>query len=763
MQNTKRLWFVLAIMMLVSFGWLGLIGREIYHQAPPMPAQVVAEDGTVLYTREDIDTGRMVWQSAGGMQLGSIWGHGAYLAPDWSADWLHREATGLLERRSQAEFGASFDVIDKYDQAALRARLQDELRANRYDAESGVLTVSNDRATVIREVAAHYSDLFGDASALDVLREQYAIPDGAVPDAARRQAMTGFFFWTAWAATTERPGQEITYTSNWPFEPLVGNAPTTGTTVWSIASILLLIFGVGALVWYYAVARAHEPHPQIPASDPLLDLRPTPSMRATGKYFATVIALFLAQIGLGTLTAHYAVEGHEFFGLPLAEILPYAVTRTWHTQLAVFWIATAWLATGLYIAPAISGHEPRFQRLGVNLLFGALLLVVVGSMVGEWLAVQQVIDLPYNFWFGHQGYEYVDLGRFWQILLFAGLMIWLALVGRALWPALRAPSESRPLLVILFLSTVAIGLFYGAGLTWGQHTHLSVIEYWRWWVVHLWVEGFFEVFATAVIALLFVRLGLARAGVANGAVLFATIVFLLGGILGTLHHLYWTGTPTSVIAVGAVFSALEVVPLALLGIEGYENYRLSKSAPWVTAYRWPILFFVGVAFWNLLGAGVFGFMINPPISLYYIQGLNTTAVHAHSALFGVYGLLGIGLMLFCLRGLGARQAWNDGLLKTSFWLLNGGLAAMVFISLLPLGTLQAWAAVTHGLWYARSADFMHQPVIEWLVWLRVPGDVIFASGGVVLAWFAFKLWRGGRGGAPVRALDARPTRTVPAE
>jgi len=762
-RNTKRLWLYLAIVMLASFAWLGLIGREIYHQAPPVPGQIVAEDGTVLYTRDDIETGRKVWQSAGGMQLGSIWGHGAYLAPDWSADWLHREATALLERWARAEFGAPFDALDSYDQAALKARLRDELRANRYDPETGVLTVSNDRAAVIRELAAYYNDLFGAAPELEELREQYAMPNNAVPDETRRQAMTGFFFWTAWAATTERPGQEITYTSNWPFEPLVGNSPTTGTTVWSIASVILLIFGIGVLVWYYAMARAEEPHPEVPSSDPLLSLRPTPSMRATGKYFATVIALFLAQIGLGSVTAHYAVEGHHFFGLPLAEILPYAVTRTWHTQLAVFWIATAWLATGLYIAPAVSGHEPRFQRLGVNLLYGALLLVVVGSMAGEWFAVQQIIDLPLNFWFGHQGYEYVDLGRFWQILLFVGLIVWLTLVGRALWPALRAPSESRTLLVILFLSTVAIGLFYGAGLTWGQHTHLSVIEYWRWWVVHLWVEGFFEVFATAVIALLFVRLGLARAGVATGAVLFATIVFLLGGILGTLHHLYWTGTPTSVIAVGAMFSALEVVPLALLGVEGYENYRLSRSAPWVATYRWPILFFVGVAFWNLLGAGVFGFMINPPISLYYIQGLNTTAVHAHSALFGVYGLLGIGLMLFCLRGLGARQAWNDGLLKTSFWLLNGGLAGMVFLSLLPMGTLQAWAAVTHGLWYARSAEFMHQPIIEWLVWLRVPGDVIFAAGGVVLAWFAFRLWRGGRGGAPVRATDTRPARTVPAE
>src|SRR5690606_37574381 len=411
-------------------------------------------------------------------------------------------------------------------------------------------------------------------------------------------------------------------------EDLVGNKATTELLSWSGVSIILLILCIGIMVFYH-VRSGGEEEVLAPARDPLLKQGITPSMRLTKNYFWVVCLLMVLQMVLGIITAHYGVEGDGLYGIPLDQFLPYSVSRTWHTQLAVFWIATAWLATGLYIAPAVSGHEPRFQRLGVNLLYGALLLVVVGSMAGEWFAVQQIIDLPLNFWFGHQGYEYVDLGRFWQILLFVGLIVWLTLVGRALWPALRAPSESRTLLVILFLSAVAIGLFYGAGLTWGQHTHLSVIEYWRWWVVHLWVEGFFEVFATAVIALLFVRLGLARAGVATGAVLFATIVFLLGGILGTLHHLYWTGTPTSVIAVGAMFSALEVVPLALLGVEGYENYRLSRSAPWVATYRWPILFSVGVALWHLLGAGVFGFMINPPISLYYIQGLNTTAVHAH--------------------------------------------------------------------------------------------------------------------------------------
>jgi nitric oxide reductase subunit B len=757
MTYTRRLWFVLAAICLASFAALGLIGKEIHREAPPIPAAVITTGGEVLFTEQDIQTGRAAWQSIGGQQVGSIWGHGGYLAPDWSADWLHREAEALAGRFSQALFRAPFATIDDEARGAVIARVKREIRANSFDPASGVIAVSEARANAIDGLIRHYVGLFGDDPAYHELRKAYAIADNAVPSLENRRAMAAFFFWTAWAAGTERPGGDVTYTNNWPAEPLIGNVPSTPNVVWSVVSVVLLIAGIALLLWYNAATTRHEPAPVLPAQDPLSAITLTPSMRATGKYFATVIGLFLAQVGLGAITAHYAVEGHDFFGMPLSQVLPYAVTRTWHTQLAVFWIATAWLATGLYIAPAISGHEPRFQRFGVNVLWAALVLVVVGSMFGEWLGVQQVFSLDDNFWFGHQGYEYVDLGRFWQILLFVGLMLWLVLVARALWPALRRPSESQPLLVILFLSTIAIGLFYAAGFMWGKHTHLSLVEYWRWWVVHLWVEGFFEVFATAVIAILFVRLGLVRATSANQAVLFSTVIFLLGGILGTLHHIYFSGTPTSVIAVGAMFSALEVVPLVLLGHEGYENYRHSRSNSWVAAYRWPILFFVAVAFWNMIGAGVFGFMINPPISLYYIQGLNTTAVHAHSALFGVYGMLGIGLMLFCLRGLGRRHTWSDGLLKTTFWALNGGLAMMVLMSLMPMGAVQAWASVTHGLWYARTAEFMHQPLMEMFVWLRMPGDIVFSLAPILLAVFVAKLWLGGRrpAQAPVNARAIR--------
>ncbi len=738
MRTTQRLWWGLGLLLVCSFGVLLFMGTEIHRLAPPMPERVVTESGEVVYTRADIEQGRVVWQSIGGHQLGSIWGHGALVAPDWSADWLHRELIAWLDLRAMAVHGKAYADLSVGDRAKLEAELRPLVRANTF--ANGEIVISAQRAQAIASVAAHIDSLFGTGLDTARLRESYAMKDATVDTPEHRRQLAAFFFWTSWAASTARPDSLASYTNNWPYEPLAGNEPTTSEFMWTVFSVLFMIAGIGLLGWHYAVYHGKDRAPAPPATDPLLSLKITPSMAATQKYFWVVMALFLVQILLGATTAHYQVEGQELYGLKLAEVLPYSLTRSWHTQLAVLWIATAWLGTGLYIAPAISGYEPPLQRLGVNFLFLCLLIIVVGAFAGQWFAVMQKLGLAHNFWFGHQGWEYVDIGRFWQIFLFVGLMLWLVLMGRALWPALRQRDEMASIVGLLFLSTVAIGLFYGAGLMWGEHTHLSMVEYWRWWVVHLWVEGFFEVFAVAVMSFLFVKLGLVRARSATVAVLFATVVFLSGGVLGTFHHLYFTGTTTAVVALGASFSALEVVPLAFIGIEAYETYTHSQATPWMARYRWPIMFFIAVSFWNLVGAGLFGFLINTPLALYYMQGLNLTPLHGHTALFGVYGMLGIGLMLFCLRGLRPDAVWNGGLLKTSFWTLNIGLSLMALLTLLPIGLLQLSAALENGYWYARSAEFMGRPIIEVLVWMRVPGDTIFSIGAVALALFVAGLW-----------------------
>jgi nitric oxide reductase subunit B len=716
----RRIWLGFTAVLVLSFAVLLWVGVRVYQLAPPVPERVVTDGGAVIFDRGEIQLGQEVWRTLGGQEVGSVWGHGAYVAPDWTADWLHRELVGVLDVWATAEHSKAFAALAPDRQAALTARLTQEYRANRYDEASQTLTISPHRGRVIADTAAYYAQLFAEG------RDEYAMAPGMLTDPARSHAMSAFFFWSAWAAATHRPGDDITYTSNWPHEPLIDNVPTADTVVWTGVSILVLLAGIGAMAFWLA-ARRTEPLVEPPERDPLLGGTPTPSQTATIKYFWIVCLLILIQIAMGVIVAHYGVEGEGFYGIPLAEVLPYVIARTWHVQLGIFWIATAWLGAGLAIAPAV-GAEPRFQRLGVNVLFVALLVVVLGSMAGEWLSTQGHLTGDAWWYFGHSGYEYIDLGRAFQIALMIGLFLWMVLVARALWPALQRRDENRPLLVLLLVSTIAIAGFYLAALGAGRNTNLAVAEYWRWWVVHLWVEGFFEVFATVVVAFLFTRLGLLGPATAGRATVMAATIFLAGGVIGTLHHLYFAGTPTVVLALGAVFSALEVVPLVFVGHDAWEHWKLSRARPWMRSYRWPIYFFIAVAFWNLVGAGLFGFMINPPIALYYMQGLNTTAVHAHTALFGVYGMLGMGLVLFTVRSVRPDVEWPERLLKASFWAINVGLGAMVLLSVLPVGLLQTWASVETGYWYARSAEFLHTGPMSTLRWMRVFGDTLFAAG-----------------------------------
>ncbi len=497
-----------------------------------------------------------------------------------------------------------------------------------------------------------------------------------------------------------------------------------------------MVYVVHRYGFFYGESRAVE------AAYQLLRMPVTASQLASAKFFLIAGLLFVVQIFNGGLLAHYTVHPGSFYVKFIGEIYPYSWAKSWHLQLAILWIAVSWMGTAIYLAPLVAGREPKGQRLLVNILFGAVVAVTVGSLLGEVLGIKGYLG-PVWFWLGHQGWEYLELGRLWQILLFGGLIFWLVIVYRAMAPILkRSPEENeetadkRSLIVFYVLSAVLVVVFFGFGLFYGRGTHLTIADYWRWFVVHIWVESIFEFFGVAVISLFLVTLGLVRARSALRVAYLTAILVFLSGIPGTAHHYFWYGGPSFWLAIGGVFSSLEPIPLILLVVRAWMEYRSIRAEGGDFPYRWPLYFLTASSVWNFVGAGMFGFMINLPIINYYEHGTYLTTNHAHTALFGVYGMLAIALILFSWRGLVEGKYWSDGLLKLSFWGLNGGLFLMFLTGLLPIGLLQTWYSYDQGFWFARSAAFYELPIIQTLgTWRIVPDTIIIVLGAFPLLYF----------------------------
>ena len=728
----------LLIVLLLGFSALILGGFAVFRSAAPVPARVVDANGAALFDESSIKGGQAIYQKYGLMDYGSVLGHGAYLGPDYTAETIHLLTTNMLDYTARARYGVAYTELNREQQVAVADAVTQEIRANRYDQQTGTLKLTPAQAYAFDKVRDHYRRVFTEGEPERALQpglisEAHMPTDGRawVAPGDQINQISSFFFWTAWLATTDRPGLNYSYTNNWPFDAAAGNTATLGSLFWSAASVALLLLFTGLLLYVYQRYRLkmQEGYTTFPRFQ--VNAMPvTPSQRATGKFFVVAVVLFFAQTLLGGLLAHYYVEGAQFYTIDILPWLPFNVARSWHLQLAIFWIATAWLALGIYVAPLVGGREPRHQKHLVNLLFVALVIVVFGSMLGEWLGVQGRLG---NLWwaFGNQGWEYLELGRVWQALLMAGLGIWLFIVFRGVREGLRREHDKGGLTHLLVYSAVSIPFFYGFGFFFDPSTHITMADYWRWWVIHLWVEGMFEVFAVVVIGFLLVRLGLLTHQSTLRALYFQLAVLLGTGIIGTGHHYYWIGAPEIWIALGAVFSALEVIPLTLLLVEAHGQYRVLTQGGQTFPYRSTFWFLTAVAFWNLFGAGVLGFFINLPFVSYFEHGSFLTAAHGHAALAGVYGMLGVALLLFGMRNLVNPNKWNDKLLKVSFIGLNAGLMGMVLLTIVPVGIMQLGESYLNGFWSARSLEFYQQPVVQTLLWLRMLPDSVFIVFGVL--------------------------------
>jgi len=730
-------WWRHAAILVMTFGFsvLTVVTVLTYTNAPPVPERVTDGSGTILFAGEDIERGQEVFFKYALMEHGTLWGHGAYLGPDYSAEYLHRLTEIARDTAARTRYGRAYVDLAPEAAAGVDEGVRRSLKENRFDAETGVLRFSPGEVASWQAQKGEWAAYFSGEKAAP------GLPAGYIRDPRELDSLTSYFAWAAWASVANRPGKDYSYTNNWPYEPNAGNTPSASTYLWSALSLITLLGGLGAVLfvsgrfdflgWHSSPAGQKE-HENAFASWTM-----TPSQKATAWYFGVVGLLFLLQALAGGALAHYRVESGAFYGLDLARFLPYNLLRTFHLQLAIFWIATSWVAGGLFLAPVVGGAEPRGQRAGVLALLGALAIVVFGSLGGEWLGIEGHLGSLW-FWFGHQGSEYLDLGRFWQLLLAVGLVGWLVLMYRALRPAMGKGPRSE--LASLFLyAGAAIPLFYLPALFFGPRTNFAVIDNWRFWIIHLWVEGFFELFATVLVAMMFVTLGLVAVRTATRLIYFDAILYLAGGIIGTGHHWYFTGQGTLNMGLAACFSALEVVPLTLLTLDAWDFIRLrarrleSSGEGYAERHRWAIYFLIAVGFWNFVGAGVFGFLINLPIVSYFEIGTALTSNHGHAALFGVFGMLALAVVVFGLRALTDDTTWSraERFVRTGFWGLNVGLALMLVLDLFPGGVLQLWDSLQNGYWHARRLTFLMSGTFHTLEWVRMVGDAVFLLVGVV--------------------------------
>lgn len=744
MQSSyKRLVKVLLTILVIVFSILLVGGWYIFKNEAPRPTKIVDQQGHTLVTKGELISGQAIYEKYGLTDYGSYLGNGSYLGPDYTAEALHHYLIGMRKYYTQDIYHKQLHKLNHVEIAVVKDKVMKEIRINRYSEKEDQLVLTPGQVYGLKYLQDYYKKEFVNNPKQVGLNEnmikQFQNDDYMVAG-NKIEHLSQFFFWGAWLSSTDRPGKTFSYTNNWPYDVDAGNTLPSAGILWTAISVTLLIAGLAFIIYIqkryeFDMKPTYESERELPKIE--VDSKITDSQRKVGKYLVVVMLLFLVQILLGELLAHYYVE-NKFFGIEIQRLFPFNIVKTWHVQLVIFWVATTWLAAGIYIVPKVLGNEPKKQGVLVDILFWALIIVVMGSMIGEWSHILGWIDS--HWWlFGHFGWEYIELGKFWQILFIVGMVLWVIILCRGFLPAIRnkvqVNHDKRHLLTLLFVGAIAIPLFYLASLFIMPNSHVTFADYWRWWIVHLWVEGIFEAFAVVLIGFLMVNMKLTTIETTIRALYFQLILLLGTGIVGMGHHYYWQGDHSIWLALGSCFSALEVVPLCLLIWEAYTHYRLYKKSDIAFPYKGTFIFLASTGLWNAIGAGALGFLINTPAVNYFEHGTQWTAAHAHGSMAGVYGMFSIAIALYVFKNITKKEFWTPKVekwIKISCWALNVGLAGMVFVTLIPVGYIQLKDGLEDGYWHSRLTSFYEQPLVKAIMWGRMPWDIIFTVGVIIL-------------------------------
>ncbi len=741
-MNTKNWWGPLTFILIISLLGVGLIGFQTYIDAPPM-AGFIDEKGSTILNQKTIERGQEVFHKYALMEYGSFFGDGAQRGPDFTAEALHLTSAFMTEYYIDEFKSTKRESPDSYAIKQLQEKVKQELKVNRYNKSSDMVTLTPAQVYAHGKLQNYYIDIFiNDKGGLGSLPPDYIKDQQEVKD------LSSFFFWGAWVCVAERPGANYSYTHNWPFDPSAGNSPTSPVILWSVLGLLAFVLMCGIVLYFIGQYNQLPNKFFKPATKDLFSMErvssfsPTPTQKATFKFFFVAILLFFIQVSSGLVTINDFVNWLGFFGINIQDSFPVTISRSWHLMLSLYWISTCWIASSIFILPILAKKEIPGQLKLINILFVLLFILVGGSLTGMVLGPLGLMG-DWWYWLGHQGWEFVDFGKGFQVLLMVVFILWMVVVYRGIKPAL-IKKEPWNLSNWILYSVIGIPLLFLSGFVAKPETNFVIADFWRWMVIHMWVEAFFEVFITVIVSYLMVLMGLVSRQAAIRVVYFATILFLGTGLLGISHNFYWNAKPVATMALGSVFSTLQFVPLILLTVEAWRFKNMPRMAVGEIEHKnlgnfgFPEVFkfLIAVNFWNFFGAGVLGIIINLPIMNYFEHGTYLTVNHAHAALMGVYGNISLAALLFASRLMIKEQAWNKKVVNFSFWSINIGLMLMVVLDLFPAGSIQFKAVVEQGLWYGRSHEFIDYGIFNKLTWMRGIGASVFFFGGVLpLTWF----------------------------
>lgn len=706
-------WIIALFMVTMLIYYTANLQKEV----PPIPQTVKSESGEVLYTYDDVVAGKGYFQEFDLMDWGTMLGMGAYMGPDFSTDFMHYRAEYLYDYYAQELYGKSNNQLTDIERGAVKERVKKDVKHQTTLLESET-KYTDASAAAFKKNVDYLVDLLVNGDPERALTGGIIRKDEAVKIAA-------FVDWSQLVASSLRPGTERTWSNNWPPEPLLDqdtNFNSHKISLWEFLILWTLTIVVVFLAYEYLFKK--DPNDKLEPAMKITQL--FPSQRKLLKYIPIVAALFVVQLIIGGYLAHLYTEPTKDF-LISQDLLPFNVLRSMHTQLAILWVAVGWLVGGLLIAPWIANKDHKLPWL-VDVLWAALLVVAVGSMIGLYMGATGQMRETW-FWLGNEGRELINLGRVWDIGLVIGLVFWFILIVSLI----RKASTNNPIVSTIIWSSFAIATLYIAGMM-PIHKimpNFTVDDYYRWWVIHLWVELTFELFAAGVIAFFTVSLGLISQKTAVRTMLFELLLIMMSGTLGVGHHYWWQGLDEYWIAIGGIFSALEPLPLALMIIEAMKNYREQKREGKRNEFAIPFMWIAGSAILNWVGAGFFGMLINTPTISYYAHGTYLIMPHGHVALLGAFGFISLAFIYMAARtnSLANGLVWDEKLSRYGFWILSIG-ALLFTIPTYMIGMEQTQIAHDLGYFYTRVRGAV-EPMKNWM-WFRVLPDGMMILGGIVI-------------------------------